>query len=143
MKKQLLPAVIALISLTACNGHAPEETTSDTTASAMPATTTSVDTSKSVFSDVKPSATPTPQTLPAAGQPSTSTAGLNPEHGKPGHRCDIAVGAPLNSAPQQIQQTIPSPQPSPAGQTGTVKLNPAHGQPGHDCAVPVGQPLKS
>lgn len=26
----------------------------------------------------------------------TSTARLNPAHGQPGHRCDIAVGAPLN-----------------------------------------------
>ena len=25
--------------------------------------------------------------------------GLNPEHGMPGHRCEIAVGAPLSSAP--------------------------------------------
>jgi hypothetical protein len=34
----------------------------------------------------------------------SQTAGdgaLNPEHGKPGHRCDIAVGAPLNSKPKQ------------------------------------------
>lgn len=28
-------------------------------------------------------------------------AGLNPAHGQPGHRCDIAVGAPLNSKPTQ------------------------------------------
>ena len=25
--------------------------------------------------------------------------GLNPAHGQPGHRCDIAVGQPLSSAP--------------------------------------------
>ena len=25
-----------------------------------------------------------------------ATAGLNPAHGQPGHKCDIAVGAPLN-----------------------------------------------
>jgi len=31
---------------------------------------------------------------------SSSTA-LNPKHGEPGHRCDIAVGAPLNSKPTQ------------------------------------------
>jgi hypothetical protein len=30
----------------------------------------------------------------------TKTApGMNPPHGEPGHRCDIAVGAPLNSKP--------------------------------------------
>lgn len=40
---------------------------------------------------------------------------LNPPHGEPFHRCDIAVGAPLNSAPantpptnnNQIQATVP------------------------------------
>jgi len=27
--------------------------------------------------------------------------GVNPAHGQPNHRCDIAVGAPLNSKPTQ------------------------------------------
>ena len=89
---------------------------------------------------------------PAAG---TSVA-LNPAHGMPGHRCDIEVGAPLNSAPApnlpmpnlqplptpgtQTVQPVQSAQPV---QTGTVApgTNPPHGQPGHDCAVPVGAPL--
>lgn len=31
----------------------------------------------------------------------TTAAGMNPKHGQPGHRCDIAVGAPLNSKPKQ------------------------------------------
>jgi len=34
---------------------------------------------------------------PTASQP--TKAGTNPPHGQPGHRCDIAVGAPLNSKP--------------------------------------------
>ena len=29
--------------------------------------------------------------------PTTTAAGMNPAHGQAGHRCDIAVGAPLNS----------------------------------------------
>ena len=33
--------------------------------------------------------------------------GLNPPHGKPGHRCDIAVGAPLNSAPAKAATASP------------------------------------
>lgn len=37
-------------------------------------------------------ATPTPNTQNVA-------PGMNPAHGQPGHRCDIAVGAPLTSAP--------------------------------------------
>ena len=107
-----------------------------------------------------PAAQPTPTaTLPATPpQPAkvaATTAGLNPAHGKPNHRCDIAVGAPLSSAPKQVQQPMPATQQMPAAQAvpaasspspnsgGSVKLNPAHGQPGHDCAVAVGQPLKS
>lgn len=35
---------------------------------------------------------------PAQG---AAAAGKNPPHGQPGHRCDIAVGAPLNSKPAQ------------------------------------------
>lgn len=29
--------------------------------------------------------------------PPTNTAGVNPAHGQPGHKCELAVGAPLNS----------------------------------------------
>ncbi|RYF86366.1 MAG: hypothetical protein EOO03_11915 [Chitinophagaceae bacterium] len=90
--------------------------------------------------------TATPATPAAA-----ATAGLNPPHGQPGHKCEIAVGAPLNSAPAtgatkpQIQTTAtPAPVTIPAaGGNGTAKLNPPHGQPGHDCAVQVGAPLKN
>lgn len=47
----------------------------------------------------KPSpAAPVINTNPAPGGAAT---GLNPAHGQPGHRCDIAVGAPLNSKPTQ------------------------------------------
>lgn len=82
------------------------------------------------------------QTVPA--QRVTTTA-YNPEHGQPGHRCDIAVGAPLNT-PAANTSTLPAtPSPllsSPADLNGNVTLNPPHGQPGHNCAIPVGQPLK-
>lgn len=84
-------------------------------------------------------------TAPSAGG---STA-LNPAHGMPGHRCDIAVGAPLNSAPaaatnNQTQQPPIMMQPAPAtapstGNTGAK--NPAHGLPGHRCDIAVGAPL--
>lgn len=91
----------------------------------------------------KPVAT---QTAPAAN---TTTAALNPAHGQPGHRCDIAVGAPLNSAPAAIKPAAPTQtapvvmptQPAPAPATATGPLNPAHGQPGHRCDIAVGAPL--
>ncbi|MFH6955781.1 hypothetical protein ACHRV1_00125 [Flavobacterium aquidurense] len=82
--------------------------------------------------------------------------GINPAHGQPGHRCDIAVGAPLNSAPTQGQTTqTAQPVQVNAGQQNVVTtttvapakvakgMNPAHGQPGHRCDIAVGAPLNS
>jgi len=81
---------------------------------------------------------------------------LNPPHGQPGHRCDIPVGAPLNSKPaaqpaapqQQVtqQQIVIDPQQA-QQHTGTTepgfsgKPNPPHGQPGHRCDIAVGATL--
>ena len=85
----------------------------------------------------------------------SDTKGLNPAHGQPGHRCDIAVGAPLNSAPTQGQTvTAQTAQVNTGKQqvvTTTVAapvkvakgMNPSHGQPGHRCDIPVGAPLNS
>lgn len=88
-------------------------------------------------------ALPQAPVIPAAGTQegasgAEGTAGVNPPHGQPGHRCDIAVGAPLPgsaAAPAAPQNTSPRK----AGTSAAV--NPPHGQPGHDCAVPVGAPL--
>ena len=104
--------------------------------------------------------------------PATQGSGvtLNPPHGQPGHRCDIAVGAPLpndgnvvaqaqsqahpvsqgeampvvsGGMPQQVVQVQqPQNQQSYVGPKGE-KLNPPHGQPGHRCDIPVGAPLNS
>ncbi|GAB3819907.1 hypothetical protein [Pontibacter rugosus] len=68
------------------------------------------------------------------------TVALNPPHGEPNHRCDIQVGAPLNSpATPSLRPVTPSFNPA----QGAVApgTNPPHGQPGHDCAVAVGAPL--
>tara|TARA_R110002072_G_scaffold22615_1_gene79464 strand:- start:310675 stop:311070 length:396 start_codon:yes stop_codon:yes gene_type:complete len=72
---------------------------------------------------------------------------LNPSHGQPGHRCDIAVGAPLNSKPTPVRtNTQKSDVMLDNNNSSTTTLpkgtpNPAHGQPGHNCAVKVGDPL--
>jgi hypothetical protein len=112
--------------------------------------------------------TPATTTLPSALQnlasptitpPAASTAasGINPAHGQPGHRCDIAVGKPLNSKPLNSNAstpattTSPSALPSlvsptltsPATSTAAPGMNPAHGQPGHRCDIAVGKPLNS
>ena len=82
---------------------------------------------------------------------------LNPAHGEPYHRCEIAVGAPIDSAPTQNatpQQAAPSilnPNPAPAVSTTPAApaqafgpkpaMNPEHGQPHHRCDLAVGAPL--
>ena len=94
-----------------------------------------------------------PQATPVA-------AGMNPAHGQPNHRCDIAVGAPLNSpagntakqvTPQQVtpQQAPPMPVAGPSNApmlpnapvVTAPGMNPPHGQEGHQCSVAVGAPL--
>jgi hypothetical protein len=107
----------------------------------------------------QPAANTTPvinTTQPAAAVPSINlpqqsvsgaTAKLNPKHGEPGHRCDIAVGAPLNSAPATPTINTSSAAAAPVvtapqlKSVGTPKLNPKHGEPGHRCDIAVGAPL--
>jgi hypothetical protein len=94
---------------------------------------------------------------PAPSNPSTTAEGMNPAHGQPGHRCDIAVGAPLSSPPGPATPpavsnpalqpanpsiSIPPPTPTTPAIPTAAGMNPPHGQPGHDCAIPVGSPLK-
>ena len=95
----------------------------------------------------------TPAPLNASPVASTSVKpALNPEHGQPYHRCEIAVGAPIDSAPSQQQATpqaqtpsILSPNVAPAPQAQSLgpkpALNPAHGEPHHRCDLAVGAPL--
>jgi hypothetical protein len=67
---------------------------------------------------------------------------MNPAHGQPGHRCDIAVGAPLNSKPTQQTATTATANNQPVQQVAPG-MNPPHGQPGHRCDIAVGAPLDS
>ncbi|UFH35914.1 hypothetical protein [Flavobacterium acetivorans] len=96
-----------------------------------------------------------------ATAPVSVAKGMNPAHGQPGHRCDIPVGAPLNSkaaAPTtsntaatttgQVSQQINVQQPVPALlSTSTADaetpegMNPPHGKDGHRCDIAVGAPL--
>ncbi len=111
----------------------------------------------------------------AANEPAVENAAatppkLNPAHGQPFHRCDIAVGSPLDAAPSKPAATAIRTGASPtlenaarlnnpqanspqvnnptaptvanANANGTPpKLNPPHGQPFHKCEIPVGSPL--
>lgn len=112
---------------------------------------------------------------PASNEPAVVNAAatppkLNPAHGQPFHRCDIAVGSPLDAAPSKPAATAIRTGASPtlenaarlnnpqanspqvnnptaptvanANANGTPpKLNPPHGQPFHKCEIPVGSPL--
>lgn len=131
---KLLPAMLLVSILAACS-NGMEEGSSTTPATTAPATNTTT-------------TQPIQQTAPA-----TTQSGVNPAHGQPGHRCDIAVGAPLNSPPGQsatpppqqtlIKPTPPPPAVMPASTTTQAGMNPAHGQPGHRCDIAVGAPLNS
>ncbi|QBZ99072.1 hypothetical protein [Flavobacterium sangjuense] len=108
----------------------------------------------------------TPQTVTQT--PVVTKPGMNPPHGQAGHRCDIQVGAPLNSPvakaatptatpgkPSYTTTTTSTPNPtSTTPVAGTPELlkattpvvtapgmNPPHGQEGHRCDIAVGQPL--
>jgi hypothetical protein len=98
-------------------------------------------------------------------QPAKTLAGMNPPHGQAGHRCDISVGAPLNSpinknvttpavtnsptiSPTTVANSVPVSQTpailSPNAVTTTVTqpgMNPPHGQEGHRCDIAVGAAL--
>jgi hypothetical protein len=74
-----------------------------------------------------------------AQTPAAAEGGLNPEHGQPGHRCDLPVGAPLN--PAAASQNTPAQATKSTAGPVLPKTNPAHGLPGHRCDLAVGAPL--
>ncbi|MBK7407324.1 MAG: hypothetical protein IPL49_18485 [Saprospirales bacterium] len=94
---------------------------------------------------ITPQALETPQ-APAA----TTVSNPNPPHGQPNHRCDIPVGASLDTPPQptgsstspvfQNQAPPANAQQAPAA-TNVSNPNPPHGQPNHRCDIPVGASL--
>lgn len=143
--KKLLSISLMALAFASCNNS--DESKIDESAQSAPTTTTTL--------APVPGSGPAGSinTMPAATSPinSNATAGLNPAHGAPGHRCDIPVGSPLNSpaganppspAPSNPAPFVMNPQTLPPA-NNNVRLNPAHGAPGHDCSIPVGQPLKS
>jgi len=158
MKKILLTicAAITVTSLIAC-ANENNATAAPTTADSNNATTPTTE-SSSLETSLNNTAAPQEGTIAPQTPPAKTGAGLNPEHGQPGHRCDIEVGAPLNSAPAaqapqmqaapqmqvapqtqaapQMQMQAPPAQKTAPGFSG--KANPEHGQPGHRCDLEVG-----
>lgn len=150
MKYILGLLVLFLFSLSSCKKELEPQ---DSSVSATPSTTNT-----SVATPNSSNMTNAPQNANSSQvNPQGTLAGMNPPHGQAGHRCDIAVGAPLNSPPGK-QASIPNPA---AVGTGTkisaptiIKsdaaaivtkpgMNPPHGQAGHRCDIAVGAPLNS
>jgi hypothetical protein len=81
--------------------------------------------------------------------PTVTQPGMNPPHGQPNHRCDIAVGAPLNSKPMPAKTQTANAQPQvvmtevPNKVKTAPGMNPPHGEPNHRCDIAVGAPLNS
>lgn len=161
MKSFIFPAISVVLILSACQNaeeESPVNISSEASASPV-ANGVLKDTQAAVKVVPTPPATPPIVLNPAPSPVATSASGVNPPHGQPGHRCDIAVGAPLPQGgkpattvtppPPQIQlppQTAPipisaAPSTNPASAGVGKKVNPPHGQPGHRCDIAVGAPL--
>ncbi len=137
LRKLSLLSVIAVFAVFAsCNDEKKENTTEDNSETV---TEKNVETPESTTPD------------------SQGDVALNPQHGEPGHRCDIPVGQPLDGSGQQTQTNTQTQQSPVIKNNGSVPVNsdnntntntdadgavnPAHGQPGHRCDIPVGAPL--
>ena len=154
MKNILLGITTAGLLFTACNSSSQpdKDPTLAVPATEVSATPPAVNAaaSETISNQVQPMSG---ATTPAPG---ILTAGLNPEHGQPNHRCDIPVGAPLSSpAPAATQAPVATPMPAtvqptipamtqpviPTSGASSGKINPPHGEPGHSCAIAVGAAL--
>jgi hypothetical protein len=179
MKVTVTAVFLSVVMLTSCGGSSSEKEYVSPTAAAAPVTNADTMAKKNAAgieqilgaNTAKPTAVQVPVNVPANntepvavpvavnGTPvatPTTAAGLNPAHGQPGHRCELAVGAPLNSAPAAAPAAQPQAQPITVKQNAptiipseikaapaAAGMNPAHGQPGHRCDIAVGAPLNS
>lgn len=113
----------------------------------IPGTTTPVNMTRQQMQTIAPQNNVVMTPVQTQAQP--TAPGMNPPHGQPGHRCDIAVGAPLNSKPAAVQTQTVNAQPQvtmkevPTTTKTAPGMNPPHGEPGHRCDIAVGAPLNS
>ncbi|WP_298149773.1 hypothetical protein [Flavobacterium sp.] len=113
------------------------------------ANTTAANPAQPAQSAAMPQQPQTVQATPTAAPAQATAPGMNPPHGQPGHRCDIAVGAPLNSpkaaaAKPGVSTIQPGITMTPGKAVKTAPgMNPPHGEPGHRCDISVGAPLSS
>ncbi len=159
MKNKLFQALFLAVLFTACSGGNDSPTPAANSQVAPAAIIIPKDTFRGFNSPVQatPAINSTPAQPVATQQPApvaTAAKGMNPAHGLPGHRCDIAVGAPLSS-PVQNQPVISQPTTNkntaitptvvstPQEVVTAPGMNPPHGKPNHRCDIAVGAPLNS
>jgi len=122
---KFIPLIIAggMLAMISCSD---KKSNSESTGNTTPEPTPTVNQTQEATPAVQPAPveiTPSAQT-PVVVQPGANQvtavpvtgdqSGLNPAHGQPNHRCDIAVGAPLSSPPGPNAQAAPA--------SGTVQL---------------------
>ncbi len=139
LSKGLYVSLLFSLALVSCKENKGEPAVEEPAATSAPAET-----------QAPQAITPEPATATPAAPAASGDVAVNPPHGQPGHRCEIPVGAPLNSQPntnpappQPMSQPAPTPPvavPAPMAATAPG-MNPPHGQPGHRCDVAVGAPL--
>lgn len=156
MKSMIASAFLAAILFTSCKKELEPQASSE--ASVVEAGTPETQTIQQEFNVENPNDQMVQNPNPVQTQAAANTApGMNPPHGQPNHRCDIAVGAPLSSPkgnmptppPAPVQQQMPQqgqasvmPVDMSSGTTATKPgMNPPHGQAGHLCEIAVGAPL--
>lgn len=151
MKYFISVLFVLSILITSCKNEA-EQQNNTTTTNVVPFTEVGRQMkNQSQTSTQQQTATIDPITTSTVDPSTTSTVvkGMNPAHGQSGHRCDIAVGAPLNApAVANLQQNVVVPATTvtsaaaPAEATPTPEgMNPPHGQTNHRCDIAVGAPL--
>lgn len=152
---KILPLLIAATVISSCGkNQLANQTTNNSTVSESVA-----DTAKGTTATESTSSATQNNTAPVATTSNDGKPALNPAHGEPFHRCDISVGAPIDSAPQQAAVPQNAPQTPTSFNTNPISpavtssaapvqatgpkpaLNPAHGEPHHRCDLQVGAPL--
>lgn len=160
--KNLLLIITATTFLLSCDTK--KKTTQENAAGVIVDSTAIIVDSPATTSNTNNISETVPANAVASNADQPGKPALNPAHGEPFHRCDIAVGAPIDSAPAPTPapQVAPSTMsqnntgfntnpispsasvaPAQASQPTGPKpaLNPAHGQPWHKCELQVGAPL--
>lgn len=97
IKTLLSVAFVGALILTSCkNEEVDVQQNTDQPSVEVPATMTPQPTESEMQGPQPETSQETPAMLPQNVAPAPQTSQrLNPEHGQPNHRCDIAVGAPL------------------------------------------------